>query len=86
MTPTTTHIPPDVSIGYRLEVGTTVTFVCAVVVVSLRMVARSIYAKMSWDDYLMLFALVKPPKQFYLSIYADIYVHLKGPCPRRNSL
>ncbi|KAJ5986614.1 hypothetical protein N7451_010979 [Penicillium sp. IBT 35674x] len=58
MTSTSTHVPPDVSIGYRLEVGTTVTFVCAVIVVSLRMVARSIYAKMSWDDLLMLLALV----------------------------
>ncbi|PYH40407.1 pyridoxal phosphate-dependent aminotransferase [Aspergillus saccharolyticus JOP 1030-1] len=50
---------PDVSIGYRLEVGTTVTFICACIVVSLRGVARSIYAKLSWDDYLMLFAVVQ---------------------------
>lgn len=50
--------PPDVSIGYRLLVGTTVTFVCAFIVVSLRGVARSLYARMSWDDYLTIFALV----------------------------
>ncbi|OOO14051.1 aminotransferase class I and II [Aspergillus oryzae] len=51
--------PPDVSIGYRLLVGTTVTFVCAFIVVSLRGVARSLYARMSWDDYLTIFALVQ---------------------------
>ncbi|GAB1208498.1 hypothetical protein APSETT445_007249 [Aspergillus pseudonomiae] len=51
--------PPDVNIGYRLLVGTTVTFVCAFIVVSLRGVARSVYARMSWDDYLMIFALVQ---------------------------
>jgi hypothetical protein len=52
--------PPggDVNIGYKLEVGTTVTFLCALVVVVLRTVTRIVYANLGWDDYLMLFASV----------------------------
>ncbi|KAJ5578056.1 uncharacterized protein N7459_007020 [Penicillium hispanicum] len=51
--------PPDVDIGYKLEVGTTVTFVCAFIVVMLRCLARVIYAKLGWDDYCMLFAVLQ---------------------------
>lgn len=50
--------PPDVDIGYKLLVGTTVTFVSACVVVVLRAVARILYASLGWDDYMMLFAVV----------------------------
>ncbi|OJZ86453.1 hypothetical protein ASPFODRAFT_206891 [Aspergillus luchuensis CBS 106.47] len=51
--------PPDVDIGYKLLVGTTVTFVSACVVVVLRAVARIIYANLGWDDYMMLFAVAQ---------------------------
>jgi hypothetical protein len=52
--------PPggDIKNGWQLEVGATVTFVCAFIVVGLRTVARVKYARLGWDDYLMLFALV----------------------------
>lgn len=53
--------PPDVDIGYKLLVGTTVTFVSACVVVMLRAVARILYASLGWDDYMMLFAVVSDP-------------------------
>ncbi|OTB04430.1 hypothetical protein M426DRAFT_261950 [Hypoxylon sp. CI-4A] len=51
--------PPggDVSIGWKLEVGTTVTFLSATIVVALRCFTRWKYSKRGWDDYLMVFAL-----------------------------
>lgn len=48
----------DVDIGWKLEVGTTVTFLCATIVVALRCLTRWKYSKRGWDDYLMVFALV----------------------------
>jgi hypothetical protein len=57
-------IPPpggDVNIGWKLEVGATVTFVSATIVVALRCLTRWNYSKIGWDDYLMEFALVSGP-------------------------
>lgn len=51
----------DVDDGWRLEVGSTVTFLCACIIVSFRTLARARYARMGWDDFLMLFALVSEP-------------------------
>lgn len=48
----------DVNIGYKLEVGTTVTFIAAAIVVGLRFIARLLYARLGWDDYIMTFATV----------------------------
>lgn len=48
----------DVDIGYKLEIGTTVTFIAAAIVVGLRFVARMLYARLGWDDYMMMFATV----------------------------
>ncbi|CAD6594224.1 MAG: hypothetical protein ASARMPREDX12_008485 [Alectoria sarmentosa] len=45
--------------GWRLEVGSTVTFLCASIIVGFRTLARAKYARLSWDDYLMLFALAQ---------------------------
>ncbi|TAQ84269.1 hypothetical protein B7494_g7401 [Chlorociboria aeruginascens] len=51
--------PPNVDIGWKLEVGTTVTFLCAVIVIGLRSLARWKYSQRGWDDYLMVFALLQ---------------------------
>ena len=53
--------PPggNVHYGWKLEVGATVTFICASLVVGLRTFTRAKYTHLAWDDYLMLFALVK---------------------------
>lgn len=48
----------DLDYGWKLLVGTTVTFGFASVAVGLRIVARLRYARMGWDGSLMLFALV----------------------------
>lgn len=48
----------DVDIGYKLEIAATVTFIAAFVVVGLRFMARMFYARLGWDDYLMIFATV----------------------------
>ena len=55
--------PPegDVDIGYKLETGTTVTFIAAAIVVGLRFIARMLYARLGWDDYVMMFATVCVP-------------------------
>ena len=52
--------PPsgDVDIGWKLEVGTTVTFLAAFIIVAMRCFARWRYSQRGWDDYLMVFALV----------------------------
>ena len=54
--------PPggDANIGSRLEIAATVTFVFAAIVVGLRFQARIKYARLGWDDYLMVFAAVCP--------------------------
>ncbi|MCJ1436771.1 hypothetical protein MMC27_006153 [Xylographa pallens] len=53
--------PPggDIHDGWQLEVGATVTFICASIAVGLRTFTRSKYTHMAWDDYLMLFALLQ---------------------------
>ncbi len=51
----------DVDIGYKLEIGTTVTFIAAAIVVGLRFIARTLYARLGWDDYVMMFATVCVP-------------------------
>lgn len=48
----------DINIGWKLEVGTTVTFLSAAIVVALRCFTRLKYSERGWDDYLMVFALV----------------------------
>lgn len=48
----------DHNIGYRIEIAATVTCVAAAVVVLLRYQARFKYARLGWDDHLMLGALV----------------------------
>ncbi|KAI8625458.1 hypothetical protein F5Y19DRAFT_479563 [Xylariaceae sp. FL1651] len=48
----------DVDISYELEVGTTVTFIAAAVVVVLRYYTRWKYSQRGWDDYVMVFALL----------------------------
>lgn len=48
----------DVDIGYKLEIGATVTFIAAAIVVGLRFMARMLYARLGWDDYFMIFATV----------------------------
>ncbi|KAI0188959.1 hypothetical protein EV127DRAFT_114645 [Xylaria flabelliformis] len=53
-------LPPsdgDIDIGWKLEVGTTVTFLSAAIVVALRCFTRWKYSQKGWDDYLMVFAL-----------------------------
>ena len=59
-------LPPpvggDASIGWTLEVGATVTFICAFIVISLRAWARYKYSHLDWDDYLMIFAIVRPAR------------------------
>ncbi|TGO44080.1 hypothetical protein BCON_0613g00010 [Botryotinia convoluta] len=47
----------DVNNGWKLEVGATVTFVSAAIVVALRCFTRVKYSERGWDDYLMVFAL-----------------------------
>ena len=54
----------DVDKSYQLEIGATVTFVAAAVVVGLRFLARSLYARLGWDDHLMLFAVVCNPASY----------------------
>ncbi|KAI0546115.1 hypothetical protein F4679DRAFT_558528 [Xylaria curta] len=53
--------PPggDIDIGWKLEVGTTVTFLSAAIVVALRCFTRWKYSQRGWDDYLMVFALIQ---------------------------
>lgn len=51
----------DVDIGYKLEIGATVTFIAAAIVVGLRFMARMLYARLGWDDYVMIFATVCLP-------------------------
>lgn len=48
----------DHNIGYRIEIAATVTCVAAAVIVLLRFQARIKYARLGWDDYFMLGALV----------------------------
>lgn len=48
----------DIDDGWRFEVGSTVTFLLACIVVALRTLARGRYARLGWDDYLIGFALV----------------------------
>ena len=52
--------PPegDVDIGYKLTIGTTITFIAAAIVVGMRFIARIFYARLGWDDYIMMFATV----------------------------
>ncbi|KAI5925269.1 hypothetical protein F4810DRAFT_708655 [Camillea tinctor] len=49
----------DIDIGWKLEVGTTVTFLSATIVVALRCFTRWKYSQKGWDDYLMVFALLQ---------------------------
>ncbi|ATZ58866.1 hypothetical protein BCIN_17g00030 [Botrytis cinerea B05.10] len=49
----------DINIGWKLEVGTTVTFLSAAIVVALRCFTRLKYSERGWDDYLMVFALLQ---------------------------
>lgn len=51
----------DYSIGYRLGAVALSTFLAATIVVTLRLYARFKYAKIGWDDGLMLLALVGYP-------------------------
>ncbi|KAH8164041.1 hypothetical protein CIB48_g4207 [Xylaria polymorpha] len=53
--------PPggDIDIGWKLEVGTTVTFLAAAIVVALRCFTRWKYSQRGWDDYLMVLALLQ---------------------------
>ena len=48
----------DIQHGWRLEVAATVTFLCAFLAVGLRIFARVRYARLGWDDHIMVFALV----------------------------
>ena len=48
----------DKSIGYRLEAESITTFLAAAIAVALRIYSRAKYAKLGWDDGIMLFALV----------------------------
>ncbi|MCJ1265819.1 hypothetical protein MMC22_005700 [Lobaria immixta] len=48
----------DKSIGYRLEAESISTFLAASLAVALRLYSRARYAKLGWDDGIMLFALV----------------------------
>ena len=50
--------PPDISIGYKLESEALATFFAAGLAVGLRLYCRAKYAKIWFEDYLMLFALV----------------------------
>ncbi|KAI1762789.1 hypothetical protein GGR53DRAFT_500025 [Hypoxylon sp. FL1150] len=49
----------DIDIGWKLEVGTTVTFLSATIVVALRCFTRWKYSQRGWDDYLMVFGLLQ---------------------------
>lgn len=88
--------PPegDVDVSYKLEVGTTVTFIAAALVVGLRFMARIRYARLGWDDYVMMFATVysslgyaakKLPPQVGSSGEPDSIFAL-GPSSRRNCI
>lgn len=59
----------DKSIGYRLEAESISTFLAASLAVALRLYSRAKYAKLGWDDGIMLFALVRtwPREKEYLS-------------------
>jgi hypothetical protein len=48
----------DHNIGYRIEIAATITCAAAAVIVLLRFHARIHYARLGWDDYFMLGALV----------------------------
>lgn len=53
-------LPPasgDINISWKLEVGTTVTFLAATIVVALCCFTRWKYSRRGWDDYLIIFAL-----------------------------
>ncbi|MCJ1357345.1 MAG: hypothetical protein MMC33_007341 [Icmadophila ericetorum] len=50
--------PPDISIGYKLESEALATFFAAGLAVGLRLYCRAKYAKIWFEDYLMLFALI----------------------------
>jgi hypothetical protein len=67
----------DVDIGWKLEVGATVTFVSATIVVTLRCLTRWNYSKTGWDDYIMVFALVSVPKLTFPSSLLSIQSSLK---------
>ena len=49
----------NVDDGWRPEVASTVTFLCACIIVGFRTLARFEYARLGWDDHWMLFALVR---------------------------
>lgn len=52
----------DVNISYRLEAAMITTFIAAAIVVGLRFIARILYARLGWDDYLMMLATVYVPR------------------------
>jgi len=67
--------PPggDVDIGYKLETGTTVTFIAAAIVVGLRFMARMLYARL--DDVRdricsLSYAAKEMPSQVGLNLYS----------------
>ena len=84
----------DIDQGYKLEIGATVTFIAAAIVVGLRFLARILYARLGWDDYLMLFAVVCAPqamrrKECYCSLRAACelsaeFIYSLGSSTRRN--
>ena len=45
----------------KLEIGTTVTVIAAAIVVELRFMACMLYARLGWDDYVMMFMTVYVP-------------------------
>ena len=61
----TSSTPPppggDYDIGYRLDAVALSTFLAAAIAVTLRLYARLRYARVGWDDGLMLLALVGYP-------------------------
>ena len=53
-------IPPDDSVAWKLWVGSVVSVLCATAAVMLRLVARRISAaRLWWDDWIIMFSLVK---------------------------
>ena len=76
--------PPggNIDIGWKLEVGTTVTFLSAAIAVTLRCFTRLKYSQRGWDDYLMMFALVRVPRLgvLFVSCKLSHFVTAPGSC------
>ena len=70
----------DNSIGYRLTAGALTTFVLVAIAVALRTFARAKYAKIWWNDYLMVIAAVRACPLQNLATHTRHTDSLQGLC------